>query len=71
METSVATLLLVTAAVLFAVVAINYTVDIFQQFTNIEDNPQLSMINSLEESLLNQTSLLYNQTIPAIPNNPP
>jgi hypothetical protein len=62
---------LVTATVLFAVIVVNYAVSTFQQFITVEDNPQLSRLKTLEESLINQTSILYNQTIPAIPNNPP
>jgi hypothetical protein len=71
METSVATLLLVTATVLFAVIVVNYAVSTFQQFVNVEDNPQLSRLKTLEDTLLNQTSNLYNQTIPEIPDEPP
>ena len=71
METSVATLLLVTATVLFAVIVVNYAVNTFQQFVNVEDNPQLSRLKTLEDSLLNQTSGLYNQTLPDVPNEPP
>jgi hypothetical protein len=70
-ETSVATLLLVTSTVLFAVIVVNYAVSTFQQFVNVEDNPQLSRIKMLEDSLLNQTNSLYNQTLPQIPNEPP
>jgi hypothetical protein len=71
METSVATLLLVTATVMFAVIVVNYAVSTFQEFVNIQDNPQFSRIKSLQDSLLNQTSILYNQTIPAVPDNSP
>jgi hypothetical protein len=71
MQTSVATLLLVTSTVLFAVIVVNYAVNTFQQFVNVEDNPQLNRLKTLEDSLLEQTSGLYNQTLPAVPNEPP
>jgi hypothetical protein len=69
METSVATLLLVTSAVILACVAINYAVDVFLQALDTTNLPQLDRIRDLEAQFLNQTSNLFNQTETELPDS--
>jgi hypothetical protein len=69
METTVATLLLVTSAVILACVAINYAVDIFLQTLDTTNLPQLDRIRDLEAQILNQTSNLFNQTETELTNS--
>jgi hypothetical protein len=69
METTVATLLLVTSAVILACVAINYAVDIFLQTLDTTNLPQLDRIRDLEAQFLNQTSNLFNQTETELPDS--
>ena len=70
METAVATLLLVTAAVVLASVVIGYGITAIQQTMNTQDNPQLSQLKSLESSLMNQTADLSNATLPQASGDP-
>lgn len=63
METAVAALLLITTAVMFSVVVIDYSVNIMQQSLNTKDLPQLKSLTGIENNLLNQTDQAYgNQT---------
>jgi hypothetical protein len=61
METSVATLLLVTSAVVLACVVVNYAMDIFQQTIDTANLPQMGRIRDLEAKILNQTDSLFSQ----------
>jgi len=61
MQTTVATLLFVTSAVLLACVVVNYAVAIFEQTLDTEDTPQIDRIQKLENSILNQTDNLINE----------
>jgi hypothetical protein len=61
METSVATLLLITSAVVLACVVVNYAVDIFQQTIDTANLPQMGRIRDLEAKILNQTDSLFSQ----------
>lgn len=61
MQTTVATLLFVTSAVLLACVVVNYTVAIFEQTLDTEDSPQIDRIQNLEGIILNQTDNLINE----------
>ena len=71
LETSVATLLLVTSAVVLACVVVNYAVSVVEQVLNTENIPQFDRIKNLENNLLNQTDRLFNQTQPGLPDQPP
>jgi hypothetical protein len=69
MEASVATLLLVTAAVVLACVVVDYAVGVAEGVLNNHDIPQLDRIKALEDNLLNQTNL-FNATQPQLPSQP-
>ena len=71
METSVATLLLITATVILAAVVVDYAVGIVQTTLNTQNIPQLDRIKNIENSILNQTDSFFNQTQPQLPNQPP
>lgn len=60
MQTTLATLLFVTAAVLLACVVVNYTVAIFEQTLDTENSPQIEKIHELEGIIMNQTDNLIN-----------
>ncbi|MGD0406414.1 MAG: hypothetical protein ABSB10_07180 [Candidatus Bathyarchaeia archaeon] len=70
METTVTSLLLVTAAVVLACVVVNYAVNIVEQATNTDNMPQLGRIKNIENNLLNQTDQLFNETQPQLPSIP-
>lgn len=71
METSVASLLLITSAVIIGCLVITYAVSVVEQTLNMENFPQIDRIIELRKSILNQTeSLLSNQTIPDLPLSP-
>ncbi len=61
MQTTVATLLFVTSAILLSCVVINYTLAIFEQTIDTEDMPQIDRIRTLENIVLNQTDNLINE----------
>jgi hypothetical protein len=68
LETTVAALLLVTSAVVLTCVVVDYAVNIVQQTLNTDNIPQLDRIRNIENSLLNQTDVLFNQTLPPSPD---
>ena len=70
LETSVATLLLVTSAVVLACVVVNYAVSVVEQVLNTENIPQFARLKNFENNLLNQTDRLFNQTQPEPPDQP-
>jgi len=70
LQTSVATLLLVTAAVVISCVVINYAVTVVEQTLNSENIPELNRLRNLENSILIQTDQLFNETIPELPGQP-
>ncbi len=61
MQTTVATLLFVTSAVILACVVVDYAVVIFEQTLDTEDMPQIDRIRTLENIILNQTDNLINE----------
>ena len=61
MQTTIATLLFVTSAVILACVVVDYTVLIFEQTLDTEDMPQIDRIRTLENMILNQTDDLINE----------
>ena len=67
MQTTVATLLLITSAVLLTCVVIDYAVGIIQQTLNTDNIPQLAKIRDIENRIQNQTDSLFNQA----PSEPP
>ena len=67
METAVATLLLVTAAVVLTCVVVTYAVSTLEQTLNTNNIPQLNRLQDLENNLLNQTSI-FNGTQPQLPS---
>lgn len=71
METTVTSLLLVTAAVVLACVVVNYAVNVVEQAVNTDNIPQLDRIKNIENNLLNQTDQLFNETQPQLPSQPP
>ena len=70
LETAVATLLLITAAVVLACVVVSYAVSTVEQTLNTNNIPQLDPLKNLENNLLNQTDL-FNGTQPQLPSQPP
>ena len=67
LETAVATLLLITAAVVLACVVVSYAVSTMEQTHNTNNIPQLDPLKNLENNLLNQTDL-FNGTQPQLPS---
>jgi hypothetical protein len=68
MQTTVATLMFVTSAVILACVVVDYAIVIFEQTLDTEDMPQMDRIQKMEDMILNQTDNVfielesYNQT---------
>ncbi len=70
MDTAVATLLLVVAAVVFTCTVVTYAVNTMEQTINTKNMPQLEQLKNFENSLLNQTNIM-NGTMPQLPNSTP
>jgi hypothetical protein len=66
-QTTVATLLLITSAVILTCVVIDYAVGIVQQTLNTDNIPQLARIRDIENRIQNQTDSLFNQAPPELP----
>jgi hypothetical protein len=68
MQTTVATLMFVTSAVILACVVVDYAIVTFEQTLDTEDMPQMDRIQKMEDMILNQTDNVfsdlesYNQT---------
>ncbi len=69
METAVATLLLITAAVVLSCVVVNYAVSTMEHTLNTNNIPQLDQLKTMTNNLLNQTES-FNGTQPQLPNQP-
>ena len=69
LETAVATLLLITAAVVMTCVVVTMAVNTMEHTLNTNNIPQLAPIKTLENNLLNQTGL-FNGTQPQLPIQP-
>jgi P pilus assembly chaperone PapD len=68
METTVAALLFVTATVVLSCFAVVYSVAMVQQ--NFDgSSAQVKMLNDLQQSMLNQTSII-NGTMSGLPTEP-
>jgi hypothetical protein len=61
MQGSLATLMLVTSAVLLTTVVIGFAVSVCEQTLGTTNVPQLDRIRNLENTLLNQTDTLIDQ----------
>jgi len=61
MQTTVATLLFVTSAVILACVVIEFAVVTCEQTLDTEDAPQIDRIRKMENMILNQTDNLFNE----------
>jgi hypothetical protein len=68
LESTVAALLLVTSTVVLACIVVVYAVDTVQQSFN-GTSPQMQLINQIQNSILNQTSI-FNATTPGLPGIP-
>ena len=69
METAVATLLLITAAVVLACVVVGIAVNTMEQTLNNNNIPQLNQLKTMTNNILNGTDL-YNGTQPQLPSQP-
>jgi len=70
MQVPMATLLLVTSAVILTCVVVDYAVVTVEQTLQNPNLPQLDRLRALEASLLNQTDSLFSQTQP-VPQDTP
>jgi hypothetical protein len=61
MQTTVATLMFVTSAVILACVVVDYAIVTFEQTLDTEDMPQMDRIQKMEDMILNQTDNLYSE----------
>jgi len=71
LQTTIATLLLITSAVILVFVVVDYSVTIIQQTLNTQNNPQLARLKNIENNILSQTDNLFNTTQPELPAQPP
>ena len=60
MQTTIATLLFVTSAVILACVVVDYAIVIFEQTLNTDNSPQIDRVREIEDMVLNQTDNLVN-----------
>ena len=67
MESTVAALLLVTTTLVLSCIVVVYAVEIVQQ-SFAGDSPQMELITSIQNSILNQTSI--NGTLPSLQYDP-
>jgi hypothetical protein len=70
MQSTVATLLLITSAVILTCIVVDYAVVTIQQTLQTTNIPQLDRLRNIQNSLLNQTDSLFNQTQPQSPLEP-
>jgi hypothetical protein len=70
LQTTVATLLLVTSAVILTCVVVDYAVSVAEQTLNTQNIPELNRIKDIQNSILNQTDSLFNETIPEPSDQP-
>ncbi len=63
MNTTLSTLLLITSCVMITCVVVDYAVTIVQNTMQTTNIPQLDKLKQIEQSLLNQTDTLWNQTL--------
>lgn len=70
MQTTVASLLLITATVVLTCVVVDYAVGVVQTTLQTNNLPQLDRIRNMENQILNQTDNLLNQTMPFPTDSP-
>ena len=63
MQGTLATILLITAAVSLTAIAVDYAVVVSQQTLQPSGLPQMERIHQLEDLFVNQTSGIFNGTI--------
>ncbi|XES76415.1 MAG: hypothetical protein ACBZ72_09555 [Candidatus Bathyarchaeia archaeon] len=63
-------MLLLTSAVILTCVVIDYAVVVVQSALQTSNIPQLDRLRALEDSVLNQTDSLFNQTLPQTQQTP-
>jgi hypothetical protein len=68
MQSTLATLLLVTSCVMLTCVVVDYAVATMEQTLQTSNLPQMDRIRNMESILLNQTENLFNQTFSASQN---
>ena len=61
MQTTVATLLFVTSAVVLACVVVDYSIVACEQTLDADELPQMDRIRQMEETIMNQTDNLFTQ----------
>jgi hypothetical protein len=61
MQTQVASLLLIVSSVAFASIVVGFATVIMQQTLDVENNPQIGIIQELQDQMSNQTSTWYGQ----------
>jgi hypothetical protein len=61
MQTTVATLMFVTSAVILACVVVDYAIVTFEQTLDTEDMPQIDRIQKMEDMILNQTDNVFSE----------
>ena len=61
MQTTVATLMFVTSAVILACVVVDYAIVTFEQTLDTEDIPQMDRIQKMEDMILNQTDNVFSE----------
>jgi hypothetical protein len=71
METTVAALLLVTASVILACVAVNYAVSIVQVTVDNHNMPKVNKLQDYVNNLLNEAQSSINGTVAQVPEPPP
>ncbi len=71
MQSTLASLLLISAVVVSTCIVISYGIVIMEETVQIENFPQLDRLRSLGYTIENQTQNLQNQTKALIPNEAP
>lgn len=62
MQATLATLLLITSAVMLTCVVVDYAVSVCENVLQTDNLPQIDRIRDLESKILNQTETLLDQT---------
>ena len=68
MQSTLATLLLVTSCVVLTCIVVDYAVITMEQTLQTNNSPQMEKIRNLENALLNQTENLFSQVNQALAN---
>ena len=68
MQSTVASLLLITSAVILTCVVVNYAVAVFSETTQMQGSDELDALKGLQSFIRNQTGIVSNQTQESAPN---